>query len=194
MAQARLPCFIRAAMTTRPLPPESRRRQLIGGLAALGFVAMVVLALWLGRLVPGFLGEWFGIVAGIATTPILMEASLIVLGFLVVMTINAWRNYREGDELVFLDRVEGDGCETLPRGKREVIYREKPLDPVTPDAASRLEGALEIRDHDSALEILAEMDDSELDAPGVLELRIRLAEATGRDELANRLRMQRTDH
>lgn len=181
-------------MSRFTIPRDSRRRQLLGGTAALGFVSLVVLALWLGRFVPGFIGEWFGIVAGIATTPILMEASFVVLGFLVVMAINAWNNHREGDELVYLDRAHGPGSEVLPGRAREVIYRQPPLDPVDPDALSRLEGALEIDDHESAGEILAAMDEDERNAPEVLALRIRLAESSGRAELAARLRAKSADH
>lgn len=176
------------------IPRDSRRRQLLGGTAALGFVSLVVLTLWLGRFVPGFIGEWFGVVAGIATTPILMEASFLVLGLLVVMTVNAWNNHRDGDELVYLDRAHGPGSETLPGRAREVVYRRPPLVPVNPDALSRLEGALDIGDHESACEILAAMEEAERNAPEVLALRIRLADASGHTDLAARLRAGSADH
>lgn len=151
-------------------------------------VAGIIVTCWAARFIPGFLGEWFGIVSGIATTPFLMEGSLILLGFMIVLALNAWRQHREGDELVYLEQVEGPGSDTFPEQARQVLYDSPPLDPETPAAAVRLEGALDIGDHESAAEILMEMPDEERAHPDVMRLRVRLAEATGKSELARRLR------
>jgi hypothetical protein len=43
---------------------------------------------------------------GIVTTPFLLEGSMIILGFILVILINHWRQRREGDELVYLDEAK----------------------------------------------------------------------------------------
>ena len=67
-----------------------------GILAALGALACGTLVGW--RHVPGLLGEWLGVIVGVATTPFLLEASAVVVGLAVVLALNAWRRHREGDE------------------------------------------------------------------------------------------------
>jgi hypothetical protein len=105
-------------MAERHSPPDSRRRQLIGGALLIGGVGLLAVFLWLGRAMPGIFGEWFGIVAGIVSTPFLMEASFVVLGFMIVLGLNSWRQRREGDEFVYLEQVTGPEAESLPRSAR----------------------------------------------------------------------------
>lgn len=155
--------------------------------AALGGVAGVILLLAFGRYLPGVAGEFFARVLGIVSTPFLMEASLCILGFLLVITLNQWRQHREGDELVYLDEVE-DAPTDMPAQARWALYQKPPLEPGDVPAADLLEGAMAIGDHESAAEILAGMSDAERREPEVLKLRILLAEATGKTELAGRLR------
>ena len=65
---------------------------------------------------------------------------------------------------------------------------DAPLPAEEPRAVEMLQGALAISDHDTALEILTGMSDAQRQEPEVLGLRIQLAEATGKKELAQRLR------
>lgn len=70
-------------------------------------VAALILLIAYARYLPGVGGEFFGRLLGIISTPFLMEASFLVLGFVLVMTINLWRQRREGDEFVELDEAVG---------------------------------------------------------------------------------------
>jgi hypothetical protein len=89
---------------------------------------------------------------------------------MIVMLINYWRQRRDGDELVYLDQAEGPGVEDLPDSARWAIYKDQPLDPEFPALLSQAEGALAIGDHESSVEALAAMDESERECPAVLEL------------------------
>lgn len=70
-------------------------------------VAALILLIASARFLPGVGGEFFGRILGVISTPFLMEASFLVLGFVLVMTINLWRQRREGDEFVELDVAVG---------------------------------------------------------------------------------------
>ena len=178
-------CF--APMSRRPSEEPSRRRQILVGFGVIVLVSGVIMLCWLGRMAPGFLGEWFGMVAGIATTPFLMEASLFLLGLLAVLVVNHWRHTREGDELVYLEQAEGPGTEALPESARWAVYRDQPPEGEEPDLLSRAEGAVEVGDLETAVECLSLMDDAERQQPAALRTRIRLAHASGHEELARRL-------
>jgi hypothetical protein len=84
-----------------------RKKQVLvacGILGALGLVLVLLLPL---SYLPGTAGMFFARIAGIITTPFLMEATLAVIGLLVVLLLNHWRRLREGDELVYLDELPG---------------------------------------------------------------------------------------
>ncbi len=88
---------------------ESRGKQILAG--ALVLLAVTVcfgslLMFW--RLIPGWVGESVGMVVGVMSTPFFMEASFIILGFLIVISLNIWRRHRAGDEFVTLEE-KGDG-------------------------------------------------------------------------------------
>lgn len=183
-----------ASPAVKPADPESRPRQILWGALVIGAVGLFLVLCWFGRHLPGPVGEWFALLVGIATSPFLMPVAFILLGFFVVNTLNGWRRHREGDECVFLETAEGPGSEQLSDSARSVVYRSEPLSGEEPDIKTRLEGALAIDDHTSAVEILGEMDDALRDSPEILRLRIQLAEATSKGELARRLRDRLGDH
>jgi ABC-type amino acid transport system permease subunit len=164
---------------------ERTRQVTIGALVIAGVWGLFLLLVMATGL-PGLAGEFFARIAAIVTTPFLMEASVIILGFILVLLINHWRRHREGDELVYLDEVE-DAPKAMPDQARWAIYRDKPLDAGDPVPADLLEGAVAIGDHESAIEILDSMSDEERHRPEVMRQRIALAKATGKDELARRL-------
>lgn len=168
-------------------PRIFERRQVMIGVGILGVFLLLVLALMLGwRKVPGVVGETLGIFAGIISTPFLLEFSFVVAGLLIVVGLNSWRRHREGDELVYLEEAEG-----LPERSGRVIYRERPLDGEVPDVLMRAEGALDIGDFDEVAAVLGEMDDEQLKSGRVMDLRIRLAEQCGKEDLARALREER---
>jgi HPt (histidine-containing phosphotransfer) domain-containing protein len=85
--------------------PDEQQRiwQILKGVGLLLGITVVIcgtLAGW-GHL-PDLLAEWIGFMIGIATSPFFMEVSCIVVGFVLVVSINHWRNQRDGDEFVTL--------------------------------------------------------------------------------------------
>ena len=175
------PCFLSAGMVR-----DERKTQvttaalIIAGMA--GFFLVLVMATGL----PGLAGEFFAKVMGLITTPFILEASVIIFGFILVISLNLWRQHREGDEFVYLDEIK-DAPKAIPAQARWVIYKNKPLEAGDPPLSDLLEGAVAIGDHGSAVEILDAMSDEERHLPGVMRQRIALAKATGKDDLARRL-------
>ncbi len=181
-------------MSDREPATDSRRRQIIVGALIIGAVGLLAVLLWLGRAIPGLFGEWFGVVAGIASTPFLMEATFVVLGLMIVLGLNAWRHHREGDECVYLEQVGGPGSENLPESARWAIYRDEPEPAEAPDDLVLIEGAIAIGDFDQASRRLADLDPERLDETDVLRLRLRLAEESGEHERARALRERLSGH
>ncbi|GAA5483749.1 hypothetical protein [Haloferula sargassicola] len=180
-------------MTDRSTKSSRLKQILIGG-AVIGVAGLVLMLISLGRFIPGPVGEWFGLLSGIISTPFLMETSLAGLGLLTVLIVNHIRERLEGDDFVYLDQIEGPGSEKLPDQARWASYARKPLDPETPSMEDLLEGAVAAGDVDEATAILATMPAEQLAARPVMELRLRLAEATGHHDLARRLREQLQAH
>lgn len=140
---------------------------------------------------PGALGEWVGTMVGMLTTPFFMEASFLVLGLCVVVLVNHWRAKREGDDFVYLESVEGpDLPKNLPEHAKWAVFTEEPLAGESPSLLARAEGAMAIGDYAQVAELLGAMDAETLVAPEVLALRVSLARATGRPELADALEQE----
>ena len=86
--------------------PDERIKQAAVGIGLILAVMGVVLSLLLGwRSLPGLLGEWLGFMLGIMTTPFLLETTFVIIGLVVVISLNTWRRNREGDEFVTLDGI-----------------------------------------------------------------------------------------
>jgi len=168
---------------------ENRVKQVAVAAGICLTLAIIMLALVLGwRSLPGVLGEWLGTIAGFITTPIFLEVSFAILGIVIVMTLNHFRQKKDGDELVYLDQVDGpDVPKDLPDRSRFAVYEKTPLPGEAPTLLEQTEGAWLIGDHESAAKYLAEMSDDELSQKRTLEIRLELARASGRTELANRL-------
>lgn len=165
---------------------DERKRQVVTGIAVIVGVGALFLLLVVATGLPGVAGEFFARIAGIVTTPFLLEGTLAILGLILVILINHWRQRREGDEFVYLDEMK-DAPKDLPDQARWAVYRDKPLEADNPAQSDLLEGAVAIGDHESAIEILESMSDEERHRPEVMRQRIELAKATGKDELARRL-------
>jgi hypothetical protein len=89
---------------------DERPKQVLAGTAVIAGVSGLLLLLALGRFLPGLGGEFFARILGIITTPFLMEVTLFVLGIVLVMTLNHWRQRRDGDELVHLEEITDDSA------------------------------------------------------------------------------------
>jgi hypothetical protein len=166
---------------------DERVSQVIIGAGILAAVLIVSTAIRLLGLMPGFLGEVFAMFAGFLSTPVFLEISFFILGILIVLAINLWRHKREGDEFVYLDEVKDPEAKDLPEHAKFAVFAQTPLPPETPSLLTQAEGALAIGDFEAAGEALAAMDEAELAKPETRELRIALAKATGKEELARRL-------
>lgn len=84
---------------------DERVRQVIVAVAILLGVLLVTIAIRLAGAAPGVLGEWFGMIAGLLSTPVFLEVSFFAIGLMIVVGVNHWRMKREGDEFVTLDEV-----------------------------------------------------------------------------------------
>ena len=168
---------------------DERIRQIAAGGGILIAITAVVCAMLLGWMhLPGLLGEWVGTVIGIMTTPFIMEGSFLVIGLMIVVSLNIWRRHKDGDDCVYLEQVTGpDVPGDLPDQASWAIFREKPLDVGAPSALEFAEGALAAGDHDTAAQWIASLEPKMLRHPEVLKLRLELARASGHHDLATRL-------
>ena len=96
---------------------DPRVKQVAAAAAILSLLTAVVCGVLLGwRLVPGVLGEWMGTIVGVMSTPFLLEASFVFMGFTIIFWLNHRRQKRRGQELVFLDDT---GKPESPAGCRD---------------------------------------------------------------------------
>ena len=175
-------------------PHDERVKQVAIGSGILLVLTVGVSGLLVGwRLLPGLLGEWVGTMIGILTTPFFMEASFIILGLVIVIGLNLWRQHKDGDEFVYLEQVAGpDVPKDLPDHAKWAVYREKPLDGEEMSRLGLAEGAFAIGDYPATAECIGAMSRDELQQPDTLRLRLALAEATGRDDLVAQLQTEIT--
>ena len=175
-------------------PHDERVKQVAIGAGILMVLTVVVSGLLVGwRLLPGLLGEWVGTMIGILTTPFFMEASFIILGLVIVIGLNLWRQHKDGDEFVYLEQVAGpDVPKDLPDHAKWAVYREKPLEGEEMSRLTLAEGAFAIGDYPAAAECIGAMSRDELQQLDTLRLRLALAEATGRDDLVAQLQTEIT--
>lgn len=168
---------------------DERVKQVAIGAGILVVLMVSISGLLIGwPLLPGLLGEWIGTMVGVMSTPFFLEGSFICIGLLIVFCVNIWRRRRDGDEFVYLEQVSGPGLpKNLPDQATWAIYREKPLDAEQPSALAQAEGAFEIGDFSATAEWLAKLDPTALKMPETLDLRLKLARATGRADLASDL-------
>jgi uncharacterized membrane protein len=171
---------------------DNRVVQVAVGVGILGLLTVTVCGVLIGwGYLPGLLGEWIGMMVGVVTTPFFMEASFIFIGLTLVVLINIWRRKKDGDECVYLEQVDGaEELGGLPDHAKFAVYREKPLPGETPSLQAQAEGAMAIGDHAAAAEWIGAMSEEELKCEETLFLRLELAKATGKSELAERLKNQ----
>ncbi|MES2659117.1 MAG: hypothetical protein V4689_10910 [Verrucomicrobiota bacterium] len=168
---------------------DERVRQVAIGTSILIVLMLSISGLLVGwRYLPGLLGEWVGTMLGIICTPFFLEGSFVLLGLFAVVCLNIWHRHKDGDEFVYLEQIAGpDVPKDLPEQAKWAIYREKPLEAEEPSALAQAEGAYSIGDYLSAAEWIGTLGQDELSQPETLELRLKLARATGRADLASDL-------
>lgn len=144
---------------------REQRRQFGVAVAILGGVLLLVVGMMLGwRWLPGFLGDYFRGIAGVVTTPFLLEAIFIILGLVIVIVLNNWRAQREGDEFVDLDQIA-----------EPEVAADGPL-------AARAEAAVGRGDFTAAADLLERMSEAELRQSQALRVRLELARVHGDEE------------
>jgi len=170
---------------------ERVKQATIGAVILLPIAVLVPSALLGWRLIPGLWGEWLGTLAGLLTTPFVMETSFLILGILIVITINHRRRIKDGDEFVFLEQVEEmDAPMDLPDQAKWALFREKPEMVVKLTLLERAEGAFAIGDYEAVSLLISEMEVAELKQQETLGLRVALAKATGKMELSAMLEQE----
>jgi hypothetical protein len=168
---------------------NERKRQIVAGGGILLVITVLVCGVLMGwRHLPGIWGEWLGMMIGLMTTPFLLELSFAVLGLTLVLMLNHWRQKRTGDELMYLEQV--DEPANLPDHARWAVFRDPPLPGEEPSLLVQADGALAIGDHQAAAECLAALPEDQLKQPEALALRLELARATGKADLAEALESQ----
>ena len=129
---------------------DERVKQVIVAVAILLGVMVVSVAIRLAGAAPGLLGEWFGMIAGFLSTPVLLEVSFFTIGLIIVVSVNHWRMKREGDEFVYLEQInepefaagppdQAEGAGELPRPEVKSVRIEPVKATDREDLASRLE-------------------------------------------------------
>ncbi|WP_338289325.1 hypothetical protein [Luteolibacter sp. LG18] len=169
------------------MPRDERFKQVMIAAGILACVLVVSLAIRAASFLPGLAGEFFGMITGVLSTPVFLEISFFCIGFLIVLALNHWRMKKEGDEFVYLDQIQEPEAKDLPDQAKWAIYKTEPLPGEEPSLLVQAEGALAIGDFQAAADAVAAMDDAELHLPETKALRIRLARASGKDDLARRL-------
>lgn len=87
---------------------EKQMKQIVAGAGILLLLSLIVGVVVIGaHFVPGVVGEWISMMVGLMTTPVFLEISGLLFGFITVLAINHWRQKRDGEELVYLDEVGG---------------------------------------------------------------------------------------
>jgi hypothetical protein len=172
-------------------PPvsDSRVRQIFSGVALLMGIMLAVCGVLLGYpYLPGVLGEWVGMMVGLATTPFLLEATFVIFGFCVVFWLNHRREHQNEGEWVYLEQVADAD---LPEHAKWAVLPGNAPEGEEPGLLDQAEGAADVGDWEELVGLLAKMDERELKQSRVLLLREKLARASGRMDLAEELAAER---
>jgi len=78
------------------------------GFGLILIVFAIIVIIWAGTFLPGYLGEVFRSVAGLLGTPLIMEGSFCLIALFIVLSVNSYRREKEGDEYVSMDIPEKD--------------------------------------------------------------------------------------
>lgn len=162
---------------------RAQKRSLAVGVGLIVAAGLLITLIWAGTYLPGFIGDVFSTIAGIMWTPILLDISLFAMGIVLILWLNSYIRARDGDELVYLEQIEGpDVPEDLPTDARTAVFVEKPESLGLAPALAAIEGALDLQDYTEAADLLFKLPPDSLDEPPVLALRLRLASSQGQED------------
>lgn len=158
------------------LDKEQRTALKVGGLILLSFAGFIIFV-WACGYLPGYLGRTFSLITGFLWTPLVMEPSLFLLALMAVLVLNHHRRKKEGDELVYLETVDGPDSKNLPAHSRSATFVEKPQPPTGDELVATIEGTAEIGDHKEVLRLLMQLPNELLECEKILAVRLQLAHA-----------------
>jgi len=86
---------------------ENRGKQFFVGALIIATISGGVICLvcfW--RLIPGWVGETVGMIAGLISSPFTLEVSFFLMGLVSVVLLNSWRRKLAGDDFVEVDEKD----------------------------------------------------------------------------------------
>lgn len=89
-----------------------RFQQFLSALAIIVAVATGIVAIWLGRYLPGAAGDLFQALFRLLTTPIILEISFFALGLLIVMALAHYQETRHSEWVEMDFPVDADVKQT----------------------------------------------------------------------------------
>ena len=160
----------------KTLDKEQRTALRVGSFMLLGFAGFIV-TIWVCCYLPGVLGRTFSIITGFLWTPTIMEPSLFLLAFMSILVLNHHRRKKAGDELVYLETIDGPEASTLPAHSRSAVFAEKPQPLSGEEIVATIEGAAAIGDHKETLRLMLQLPPELLESEEILAVRLQLAQA-----------------
>ncbi len=174
--------------TPTPLFTPEQGKALLIGFGMILVAACLIALIWMGTYLPGFLGEAFSVFAGLMWTPIVLDITIFLFGFILILWLNIFIRARDGDEFVYLEQVDGpDVPDDLPTEARSAVFKDRPDPQGLEPSLAAIEGALQLDDPAAAIDLLLALPPGQVDEPEVLALRIRLSRKQGHHEKAAEL-------
>ncbi len=90
-------------MSEQPTHENRGKQVAVGATIIISLMSAVICLLVFWRYIPGWVGESVGKVAGLISTPFILEASFFVMGLGIVILLNSWRRKKDGDDFVEFD-------------------------------------------------------------------------------------------
>ena len=87
---------------------SSNKRTLLTGFALISLFFSGAFIIWAGSYIPGNIGYTFRFIAGLISTPFIMEATIAIVSLFIVLTLNAYRREKEGDDYMTIEVDEED--------------------------------------------------------------------------------------
>ena len=125
---------------------------------------------------------------GFFTTPFILETSLVLLGFSLVVLLNHWRRKKDGDGWVYLAEDDPRTRDGQEPGRHDAVFANPPADEPAELEIEVIEGLLDLGSWDEAGQRLLALPEADYESPRALCARARLAEGLGRSGQAADLR------
>lgn len=123
--------------------------------------------------IKGPIGDFFANLQGLTVSSFFMEMGFIVVSLIGVFGINAYKQYKEGDELVYLETVE-DPLSDIPTKSSSVIFRDRAMGNRFESQLAAIEGSIEIGDFTQARELWENLNEEEHADQRTQELILRI--------------------